>query len=69
MAISPKRDTGSDKDPLTVTMPRPWVLVLLQVLVVSPMYMIGWLSPGPAWALAVTSLPLGTLRPRPSTAR
>jgi hypothetical protein len=49
MAISPKRDTGSDKDPLTATMPRPWVLVLLQVLVLSPMYMIGWLSQDPAF--------------------
>ncbi len=49
MAISPKRDTGGGRDPLTVTMPRSWVLVLLQVLVVAPIFMIGWLSRDPAF--------------------
>jgi MFS family permease len=47
MAISPKRDTGGDRDPLTVAMPRSWVLVLLQVLVVSPM--IGLAGQDPAF--------------------
>jgi hypothetical protein len=49
MAISPKRDTGGDRDPLTVTMPRSWVLVALQVLVVFPMSLISWVSQDPAF--------------------